>query len=261
MLDEGNATLAEPPLRITDTPAVRAPRGRLGAYALWQLRDFAVERSLPILLIAAVMTYLVTRSHNYRYISPAELLAQILAPTVGVGMLLVTHDMVSADRKMGYFRFLFAKPVSVARYYAQLFAVKSLGFLATIAVVVALFSLLVQPVAPFGVLGAVAVMFLCIGGIGFLLSTVTRHDSLWMLALLAGTGFLRGIENRLDSVYQALIVLLPPIHRFPAVIAWFIANLDPMKRGRLLDVVWVAGYGLAAFGLGLFLLRRRSIVA
>ena len=63
-------------------------------------------------------------------LSPAwPLVITVTSSVVSLAVLIALNGIVSTDRKMGYYRFLFSKPVSVVAYYAQLFFVYMAGVL------------------------------------------------------------------------------------------------------------------------------------
>ncbi len=54
----------------------------------------------------------------------------ILGTIVFVGALFAMNGIVANDRKQGFYRFLFAKPMTPSRYYGQAFFVHWAGFVA-----------------------------------------------------------------------------------------------------------------------------------
>ncbi|HKG95710.1 MAG TPA: hypothetical protein VKA84_27620, partial [Gemmatimonadaceae bacterium] len=252
------------------SPAVhRAPRGRVGRYALWQFGDYVWQRGVAMALIGIVCF----SPQYYRYLKwqsdPSTswwrddqvpgLLAGMLIPAMAIGGLISVHGMVSGDRTQGFHRFLFAKPVSISRYYAQTFLAQMLGFLTVVAALLTTFSVLVRPIALVESLLSAALFFTLFGGIGFLLSVLTRYDSLMLLGVIGGTGLMYGIyEHRPDSIGNALLPVLPPIKSFVEIVG----SLFDQHGGDVTPsmVFSVIGYGLACFLAGVGLLRRRSVV-
>ncbi|HJU64720.1 MAG TPA: hypothetical protein VJ596_03545, partial [Gemmatimonadaceae bacterium] len=108
-------------------------RGRLGRYATWQLRDYAFERGLPIVIVSVLLLFqaiLVVRGMVRGGAAPEfiriQALEALIRATPGIAIvstLLAVNGVISNDRKNGYFRFLFAKPISLVAYYAQAYLV------------------------------------------------------------------------------------------------------------------------------------------
>ena len=121
-------------------------RPRLGRYAYWQLRDYLFEKGIGtaiVLVFAATLSYLDLRGEARPSATRSEIqvaLAQLLSSLVLLGALFATNGIVSDDRKHGYYRFLFAKPVSVTRFYAQKFLVHLAGFLLVSALLLVAFN-------------------------------------------------------------------------------------------------------------------------
>ena len=116
-------------------------RARAGAYALWQLRDYVKDRAIPTLIVGTLSGYLGFEAVAKEFplpragarVSPALIaqygsaeavhalrlsqfnyafLTSILGAIVFVGALFAMNGIVANDRKMGFYRFLFAKPVT-----------------------------------------------------------------------------------------------------------------------------------------------------
>ena len=132
-------------------------RTRVGRYGFWQLRDYMMDRGLPTLIVCVLFGYLTLAPmligfrHQMATLPPglivkyggvegarAALMRDIngvflrtfLGVVVFLGALFATNGIVADDRKKGYYRFLFSKPVSPTRYYGQAFLVHWAGFLA-----------------------------------------------------------------------------------------------------------------------------------
>lgn len=243
-------------------------RARLARYAPWQARDFAVERGIPTLIVGALLLLLAVESTGGapratplggwgEDVARGALtgLLQAFAPTA---TLLAVNGIVSTDRTRQYFRLLFAKPVSVARYYAQAWLVSAVGLLACAALVLAAYAALVYPVWAPGALLFVALYFLLFGGIGLLLSAVTRYDWMALGLVWALAQLLRSLFPADESWYgRVLDVSLPPLHVLSAM-------GGALVRGEAVppfSYVWVAAYGSAALLLGLIIVRRRPLAS
>ena len=242
--------------------------GRLVRYALWQFRDYVFERGIPTLIVLVLMFFPLVAAFRagQEATFDGEPLAEAavtgfigVLPTLGfITVLLAVNGIISSDRKRGYYRFLFAKPVSPLRYYTQAFVVNWLGLLLVMGLLLLGFGALVRPVSPTGLLAFISLWYLSLGGWTLLMSAITRFD--WVL-----TAATWGLAQVLRVVYpahaswwgRALDVLLPPFHHMGQ-------TGDALMRGAPLSVtalLWIAGYGVAAFALGLLVLRQRPLAS
>jgi hypothetical protein len=231
----------------------------LARYSLWQFRDFATDRGLSILIIGFLW--------GYAFISPLRnamgqqmanqalpgliIAVQLSSAIVSVSVLIALNGIVSADRKAGYYRFLFSKPVNPVLYYAQQFFVYMVG---VIAAMVVLSSLLQRIVPTFSIphfLVYTALVYIAMGGIGFFLSVTTRYDWLSLAAVWLGARVLRGLYGAGNDWRSKLVQLLPPVHRLDDVANSLIGT----GSAQVADVVWLFGYGALFFVLGLAALR------
>ncbi|MEJ7812642.1 MAG: hypothetical protein WKG32_19675 [Gemmatimonadaceae bacterium] len=264
---------------------------RLGQYALWQARDYLWERGVPSLLVGALVLaapantvrQAASQARGARAEADVSLLALVLiAATFKVLafmiVLLSVNGIVSNDRKQGYFRFLFAKPVSVPRFYAQAFALHGLGALAATAILLAVFRAAIYPVFPVGTLALVALTYLSVGGIGFLISTLSRFDWATLSVVFALSQFLRIGFPPGESWYgRGLHWILPPLHKLNDVTDALIRGGNPggfaigaagqasalqvSDPAFLHAVLWLAAWGVGAFVAALLVLNRRPLAA
>jgi hypothetical protein len=251
-------------------------RARLGRYGLWQLRDYAIERGLPTLVVSGIVLlplFLAARAwrgapHELDAFARAGLTeaSKVLAFVI---VLLGVNGLVSNDRKSGAFRLLFAKPVPVPRYYAQAFVVHLGGALAATLLLMGAYAAIVRPVWAPGLLLFVALYWVLLGGVLFLASTLMRHDwivaaGLWVVAQLVREVMPPGTS----LVGAALEFVLPPAHlmspiadalvgggRLPPALA--LAPGDEMRTVPAL--LWILAWGVGAFAAGLLVLRRRPL--
>lgn len=126
------------------------------------------------------------------------------------------------------------------------------------ALVLAAYAALVYPVWAPGALLFVALYFLLFGGIGLLLSAVTRYDWMALGLVWALAQLLRSLFPADESWYgRVLDVSLPPLHVLSAM-------GGALVRGEAVppfSYVWVTAYGSAALLLGLIIVRRRPLAS
>ncbi len=243
-------------------------RGRLAAYAAWQARDFVFERGLPMIIVSTLMLFPVfTITRIVRRDAPVgvevgELVLSALLQTVPllgfVLVILAVNGIVSHDRQRGYFRFLFAKPISLVRYYVQAFLISGAGVLVIGLLILLLFYALAYPILPFGMLAFLGLYFIGLGGLCFLFSSVFRADWILVAGVWSVAAMLRALYPADESWYGHVFhVILPPFHLASGL-------AESLMRGHAVapgDVIWLVGYGLGAFLLGLLLLRWRPLAA
>ena len=82
-------------------------RGRLGKYALWQFRDFAVERGIAIVLIGLMLGYVLIEplrlalgpAFSIGATSPARpVIIMVSSSIVSLAVLIAVYGIVSSDR-------------------------------------------------------------------------------------------------------------------------------------------------------------------
>ena len=231
----------------------------LARYSLWQFRDFAVDRGLSILIIGFLWGYALIEPIRHVVgpqvagsASPLWVVAiQVSSAVVSVAVLVALNGIVSADRKAGYYRFLFSKPVNPVLFYAQVFFVYMVGVIAAMLVLSSLLHKLVPTFSIPHFLLYTALVYIAMGGIGFFLSVTTRYDWLSLAAVWLGARVLRGLYGAGSDWRSKLVEILPPVHRLDDVANSLIAT----GSAHMADVVWLFGYGALFFVLGLAALR------
>ena len=180
---------------------------------------------------------------------------QVAAAVASLSVLIAMNGIVSTDRKNGYYRFLFSKPVNPVVYYAQLFVVYGIGLLTAMAVLSSLFHLIFPAFSIVNFLLYAAVIYVAMGGIGFFLSVATRYDWLSLAAIWLGSRILRGVYGPKHDWRSKAVELLPPVHRLDEVANSLIGR----GTANTTEVVWLVGYGLFFFVLGLVIIRYGSL--
>lgn len=239
-------------------------RGRLARYALWQFRDFAIDRGVAIVIIGLLWGYLLIAplraamgaSFAVGPRSPAwPLLISVTSSVISLAVLIALNGMVSTDRKLGYYRFLFSKPVSPVAYYAQLFFVYMFGMLVAMLLLSGILHTLVPTFSIYNFLLYAGIIYVAMGGIGFFVSVATRFDWLTLAAIWVGSRVLRDVYGPRPGWQGKAVELLPPVHKLNEVSHTLITN----GTAHASDVIWLLGYGALFFALGLLVLRRGSL--
>jgi ABC-type transport system involved in multi-copper enzyme maturation permease subunit len=262
--------------------STRARGARLGAYAPWQMRDYLIDRGAPTVLIGLLFGYMVAggmlRAMNMtlQQMSTAALaraggaeaarasavanlttifLDTALGNLVFLGALFAMNGIVANDRKQGFYRFLFSKPVAPDRYYGQAFLVHWAGFLLVVTALGLVYQAVIGPVLSAPLYLAVSLLYLCYAGIAFALSAAARWDWLSLVAVTVASNYLWLVYGASNGAAAWLLYLFPPIHRTSAVYA-AVAGGTPLPWDLL---AWFAGYGAICFAIGLVVLRRRRL--
>jgi hypothetical protein len=239
-------------------------RARLARYSLWQFRDFAIERGIAIMIIGLLWGYTLIApmraamgaAFDIGPRSPAwPLVVTVTSSVVSLSVLIALNGIVSTDRKMGYYRFLFSKPVSAVAYYAQLFFVYMAGVLAAMLLLAATLHAVVPTFKILNFLVYAAVIYIAMGGIGFFLSVATRFDWLTLAAVWLGSRIVRDFSGGGSGWKSIAVELLPPVHKLNDVSMSIITS----GTAHASDVIWLLGYGALFFALGLLLLHRGSL--
>ena len=188
--------------------------------------------------------------------SPAwPLVITVTSSIVSLSVLIALNGIVSTDRKMGYYRFLFSKPVSAVAYYAQLFFVYMAGVLGAMLLLSVVLHTVVPTFKIINFLVYTAIIYVAMGGIGFFVSVATRFDWLTLAAVWLGSRIIRDFGSAKPGWSSKVVELLPPVHKLDEVSMSIITN----GTAHTSDVLWLLGYGALFFALGLLLLHRGSL--
>src|SRR4029079_6164326 len=91
---------------------------------------------------------------------------QLMEMFTSVAPMIAVSGIVSTDRTSGFTRFLFAKPLSPTRYYAQSFLVKLVGYLVIILGLIWWYSFYAPvPAYSWRAIAAFTSLFLAVGGV------------------------------------------------------------------------------------------------
>ena len=236
----------------------------LARYSLWQFRDFVFERGVPILILVFLWGYVLLVSLRNAMgpqmaagrASPIwGLVLQAASTLVSLSVLIAVNGIVSTDRKLGYYRFLFSKPVNPVLYYAQFFFVCMVGVVASMLVLSSLMRTILPTFSIVNFLLYTALIYVAMGGIGFFLSVATRYDWVSLAAVWLGSRILRDLYGAKSDWRSKAVELLPPVHKLDEVANSLIGT----GTAHATDVLWLLGYGALFFVLGLVALRWRSL--
>jgi len=173
-----------------------------------------------------------------------------------LGTLFATNGIVANDRKMGYYRFYFAKPVSAPRFYTNAFIANGAGLLLVSLILVAGFAVTIRPVFSVSFLPVVAAIYVGYGGVGFLLSTIWRFDWLSLVTVAVVSSVAWAMWGEEPGIKGWVVHLLPPMHRASQLYA-YVAGVTPSFPW--VTQLWLTGYGALCFAIGLVVLRTRSL--
>ena len=233
-------------------------KSNLARYAWWQFRDFIRDRGIALLLVGFLVGFTVigpfkAMGGTLDQRMADRLMAAILLQVPFICAFIALNGIISNDRKLGYFRFLFSKPVGIPAYYAQLFVIYLLGFLAVCAVLIGLFAIFAHPVAPLGPLLFCALVFLSFGGIAFLISSLFRHDWPILAAIFLGSSILHSMWKFDEGIKRMVLAVLPPIYELPDMIPALVQDGSVDAN----SILWPLGYSAICFVGGLIILKRR----
>ncbi len=264
------------------TPLEPRRRGQLGAYGLWQLRDYLIDRGLPTVIVCTLFGYLTVAPGLPRVRANVENLPQALVTKWGgvdgatamlmrdfneaflrnflgvvifLGALFAMNGIVANDRKQGFYRFLFAKPITPMRYYGQAFLIHWAGFVAIASGLALLYGALVWPILSWPLVCVFALMSVTYAGIAFALSAAARWDWLSLFAVTVLSSYVWETYGASTAALARLRYLLPPLNRTAEV-------YGAVAKGLPLDwplLEWFAAYGIACYIIGLVVLRYRRL--
>jgi ABC-type transport system involved in multi-copper enzyme maturation permease subunit len=187
----------------------------------------------------------------------------MLGALIFLGALFAMNGIVANDRKQGFFRFLFAKPLTPARYYGQAFVVHCVGFMLVIVLLALLYGVIVWPVLSLQFVLVVGLMFVAYAGVAFLLSAAARWDWLSLVAGSVAATFLWTKFGASTHPLAKLLYLLPPLHRADEVYL-AVSGTPVISAAGAPDVpwplvLWFGGYGILCYIAGLVVLRFRRL--
>lgn len=268
------AATIRPAATLVPTTAPRR-RARLGRYALWQLGDFGFNVAIVTFILFALLGVMFLMSMNAQAVyfesrrmpmpqgAKLQSFTMLLSMFTTVAPFVAMSGVFATDRANGYTRFLFAKPVSPVRFYAQSVLVRLIGYLVVGCALLLWWGRYDPPAISFKFVVDLTGAFFAVGGIIFLLSVVTRYDGLIAIAFVLVSAVVWDKWEQATGIRHAVTYLFPPIGKLSATHAWFLGLNDLGTLGAIPFptkwFLWTSGYGVACLVLGLVLLRRVSL--
>jgi hypothetical protein len=251
-------------------------RARLGRYALWQAYDFTFNVAILLLLVFMLLgvSFLMSMNAQETFIQSQRgtmslgqklgYFRQLMEMFTSVAPMIAVSGIVSTDRTSGYTRFLFAKPLSPTRFYAQSLLVKFVGYLIVAHVLMLVYSRYAPvPGYSYRAIVALGCVFLAVGGLLFLLSVLTRFDGAVAILFLLVSAISWEKWGQSTHPAHALLYLLPPINKIGEILNWFIGMNG---AGTVMEIPfpaklfwWLTGYGGACLVSGLVILRKAPL--
>jgi hypothetical protein len=249
-------------------PALRElPRlRRLPSYAIWQLRDYLIEKGIATVLVLSLFGYLTLwppllmarrSGQGMEALGPLfdQVTVALLGQLVFIGALFAVNGIVADDRKQGFYRFYFAKPVHVPGFYAQKLAMHLLGFLVAAGVLLGLYTGFLRSLPVATLLPTLAGLFVGVAGIGFLISALWRYDLMSLIAFYFAANVFWPMFADDEGWRGVMVHLLPPLHRVDEVLQPVVAGGAPPTS----LLAWITGYGVGCILLGLLVIRRKPL--
>jgi hypothetical protein len=273
--DAFDAELERMALAQAEPPLEEPPYGHgLARYLRYKVQDFLKHRATLLLPIALIGLWIFRDNYDPSWLDhvrerpgrtpptePQYFRNLVMTASIimgGMGSILSVFGIVSREREGGFQRFLFAKPIRITSYYLQTFVVNGIGLLASSALVLGITSLVfLRPVPFLEPLALVAALYVGIGGLTFLLSTLVRFDFALAVVLSAMAVPLHAASDR--GYWWAMLTswMFPPLHVFE--------GFDPDRNmankpsmGSAIGSLVV--YGMAYISIGIAVLKRRSII-
>jgi ABC-type polysaccharide/polyol phosphate export permease len=242
-------------------------RGRLFGYLPYQLGDYLLQRAsiavVLVLFVAGIPLFGTMHGNPGFFGGPQgpsvakQLFTGVVALFLPVGAFLAGAGIISGDRHHGYTRFYFSKPVNVVAYYVQTYLLHGVVFVALFGAITWGYGAVTvhQPVLP--AMAAAGLTFVLVGGVGLLLSTLTRFDGALLALVYVVAMTMQQVaampgRPQLPAWVVQVARVLPPAYRLDQLRSQ-LYSAEMVDTAQLWHVI---GYGLGAFLLGLMALRR-----
>jgi len=238
-------------------------KARLIRYGRFQLQDFVIERVIFVVVLSALE--IAAPMMAARSLPPAQRIvaagsplgaqvAVLFTTLILMAVLFCSQEIISRQRKGGFYRFIFAKAVNPVAFYGQLFLVHLVATVLLVCLLASIFSIVAAPVAVGHIAFLTAIAFILFGGIGFLASAFMRFDSIVVIGAFGVSALGKMAAAQYGGFAPKLANLLIPTDHLFALRPLIFG--DPVHAS---DVAWVAGYGAAAIALALAGVRYRQL--
>ena len=237
----------------------------LVSYVPHMLRDYLMTRGGAMASVAVVFVLpLVLTLAQETDATPEALHSQGVALTLLITpflALIATYGLLGQDFRLGFYRPLFAKPISVPVYYAMLFCCAAVSFwLLQALVLLALASFGIDAWDP-GAWLEMSLRFALLGTLTFAISRVTRLDWLFAFLFFQLAAPLRQLFPAAESIRGFLInALFPPTQLFElppsARAGGQFSSLISSGGPEWASIAWLSGYATICFVIGLWAVRR-----
>ncbi|MDB4907334.1 MAG: hypothetical protein JWO05_2118 [Gemmatimonadetes bacterium] len=247
---------------------------RLGRYSLWMFRDYVLNQGPATILVVGLLAYVTIAPakammqasprapqgmHEWSPLMLAQMLRSLLGTFVFLATLFATNGLISNDKKLGYYRFLFAKPVSAPTYYATAFLANGVGVMLVAGILYTTWCVATGWTWFPWLFPMIALMYLAYGGIAFLLSAITRFDWLSLVSVLFAANIVWDLWGPDATGWRWFVQrLLPPANKTTAIYSFATSHF---AQADWKAMVWLGGYGALCFVLGLLWLRKRPLAA
>ena len=236
----------------------------LVSYVPYMMRDYVMTRGSAMAVVAALFLLpqllvlaLTTDTPPDVLRGQGVALTLVLTPFL---TLIATYGLLGQDFRLGFYRPLFAKPISVPLYYATLFCCAAVSFwLIQALVLLVLIAFGIDAWDPAAWLD-MSLRFALLGTLTFAMSRVTRLDWLFAFFLFQLAGPMRRSFPAGESIGGFLInVLFPPAQLFDLTSG---ARADGQFSALIgsggaewVSIVWLAGYAMICVVIGLWAVR------
>ncbi len=228
-------------------------------YILVHVKDVARIQVLLYAVVAFGLAFVARKimgSAGANSLDVADLLRTILNATLMIAILMAAGGVAGNDRKQGFYRAFFSKPMAPWWYYLQRWLV-GLAAVLTIPLWLALAFQLVFGKGSnltFELFGSVALAYLLIGGAVLLFSTVTARD--WLVVFLLyfmqrrmqeAQAMLTRMGQEVPRLVDVLVTILPPFD--------VTASTGTMPNGHALLHVVLYGVAMVVIALVVLIVR------
>ena len=186
-------------------------------YAGWMARDIATGPGAIMVAVALLVTFILWRMTNIpsSHGDVSGLVRAIVDQAAMPFVLLATGGIVSGDLVNGYYRSYFSRPVSPVAYYLQRWLLGAAAVLLFIPILAAGIALRTGTfAAPAALFAKVGLLYLMLGGLVLLASTLTRRDWIVALVIYVFQSILHSIAAAPTpgATVRTLHAILPPFH-------------------------------------------------